>query len=201
VDEVLAASEPDAALLPPIVEPETIVGEVSATASAQTGIPAGTPLVVGGADHVLSAYAAGLSAPGDMRVKLGGAGDILVVADHVVVDRRLNLDVHPRPGLWLPNGWMATSGSLIRWFQILIGGVALTDLDEHEQARAPAEVLCLCTSSARSRDPRPRPAGRGCDVTVADLDRAAAARVAGEIGGDHGARKTPLRSTASVRSS
>ena len=90
----------------------------------QTGLRAGTPIVAGGADHVLSAYAAGLSSPGDWLVKLGGAGDILVVTDQVLVDPRLYLDAHPRPGLWLPNGCMATSGSLIRWFQSVTGGRA-----------------------------------------------------------------------------
>lgn len=143
VDEVLAASGLDPALLPPIVDPGSIVGEVSAVACAQTGIPAGTPLVVGGADHVMSAYAAGLSAPGDTLVKLGGAGDILVVADRAVADARLYLDAHPRPGLWLPNGCMATSGSLLRWFQTLIGGAPLRDLDAQAETRAASEVLCL----------------------------------------------------------
>jgi polyribonucleotide nucleotidyltransferase len=38
---------------------------------------------------------------------------------------------------------MATSGSLIRWFQALVGGDELTLLDEEAAATAPAEVLCL----------------------------------------------------------
>ncbi len=38
---------------------------------------------------------------------------------------------------------MATSGSLIRWFQALIGDVPLTDLDDEAAARDPAGVLCL----------------------------------------------------------
>jgi xylulokinase len=92
---------------------------------------------------VLSAYAAGVNKPGDALVKLGGAGDILVASDTKVVDSRLYLDAHPVPGRWLPNGCMATSGSLIRWFQSLIGGTALTDLDAEAADRAPAEILCL----------------------------------------------------------
>jgi xylulokinase len=76
-------------------------------------------------------------------VKLGGAGDILVASDTRVVDERLYLDAHPVPGHWLPNGCMATSGSLIRWFQALIGGVELTELDDEATSSSPAEVLCL----------------------------------------------------------
>ncbi|MGY4651755.1 FGGY-family carbohydrate kinase [Mycobacterium sp. URHB0021] len=142
-DPVLTAADLDPATLAPTRRPGTQVGELSRSAAGQTGLPAGTPLVVGGADHVLSAYAAGVFGPGDALVKLGGAGDILVASGSPVVDERLYLDAHPVPGHWLPNGCMATSGSLIRWFQLMIGGDPLTVLDEEAADRAPAEILCL----------------------------------------------------------
>ncbi|KGI68024.1 FGGY-family carbohydrate kinase [Mycolicibacterium rufum] len=143
VEAVLHAAKLDPATLAPVHRPGTPVGELSRAAADATGLPAGTALVVGGADHVLSAFAAGVNDPGDALVKLGGAGDILVAADAPVVDARLYLDAHPVPGHWLPNGCMATSGSLIRWFQALVGGVSLTDLDEEATPRPPAEILCL----------------------------------------------------------
>lgn len=142
-DVVLGAAGLDPSTLAPIRRPGTRVGELSRSAADATGLRAGTPLVVGGADHVLSAYAAGVNGAGDALVKLGGAGDILVASDTEVVDERLYLDAHPVPGRWLPNGCMATSGSLIRWFQALIGGAELTDLDDEAAQRAPAEILCL----------------------------------------------------------
>lgn len=142
-DVVLRVADVDPATLPQVHRPGTRVGELSTTAADLTGLRAGTALVVGGADHVLSAYAAGVNGPGDALVKLGGAGDILVASDSAVVDERLYLDAHPVPGHWLPNGCMATSGSLIRWFQTLTGGDALTALDGEAEACAPAEVLCL----------------------------------------------------------
>jgi xylulokinase len=123
--------------------PGTHVGALSPDAAERTGLSAGTALIVGGADHVLSAYAAGVNRPGDGLVKLGGAGDILVASDVKVTDERLYLDAHPVPDRWLPNGCMATSGSLIRWFQALIGGAELSVLDSEAAQRAPAEVLCL----------------------------------------------------------
>jgi xylulokinase len=92
---------------------------------------------------VLSAYAAGVNHSGDALVKLGGAGDILVASDTQVTDERLYLDAHPVPDRWLPNGCMATSGSLIRWFQALVGGDELMVLDAEAEQRGPAEVLCL----------------------------------------------------------
>lgn len=130
-------------LCQPIRRTGEIVGLVSASAAAATSLAQGTPIYVGGADHVLAAYAAGLALPGDWLVKLGGGGDILVVTESALLDPSLYLDTHPAPGLWLPNGCMATSGTLLRWAQELFGGVSLRQLDlEAEKARA-ATLLCL----------------------------------------------------------
>ncbi|MFI5036241.1 MAG: FGGY family carbohydrate kinase [Acidimicrobiales bacterium] len=127
----------------PVHDAGDVVGAVSIYAEAVTGLRAGTPIVVGGADHVLSAYGAGLVDPGDTLVKLGGAGDILCVSDAMLLDPRLYLDHHPIPGRWLPNGCMATSGSVLRWEQALLGGVALEDLDAQAAASAPGALLAL----------------------------------------------------------
>ncbi len=61
----------------------------------------------------------------------------------MVLDARLYLDYHPVPGKWLPNGCMATSGSLIRWEQALLGGPSLERLDEEAAASQPAALLAL----------------------------------------------------------
>jgi xylulokinase len=134
---------PAAGMLAPVAAPGTMIGEVSANAAAATGLRAGTPIVVGGADHVLSAYAAGLARPGDWLVKLGGAGDILAVTGEVLVDPRLYLDAHPQAGLWLPNGCMATSGSLIRWFASVAGDVPVAELEAEAATASPASLICL----------------------------------------------------------
>jgi xylulokinase len=137
----LGGIKPD--VIPPVADPGTVIGEVSRGAATETGLRPGTPIVAGGADHVLSAYAAGLASPGDWLVKLGGAGDILVVSGHPLVDERLYLDAHPVSGLWLPNGCMATSGSLIRWFQSVSGGASVAELEAGAIAATPAELICL----------------------------------------------------------
>ena len=143
LDAALVAAELDPTIIPAVKNPGAVVGTISSEAASATGLSTSTMLVVGGADHVLSAFAAGVESPGDWLVKLGGAGDILVASDRPITDERLYLDAHPKPGIWLPNGCMATSGSLIRWFQTLVGGAALTDLDDEAAGRPPADVLCL----------------------------------------------------------
>lgn len=127
----------------PVRRAGTVVGEVSVAAAAASGLATGTAIVVGGASHVLSAYGAGLVTAGDALVRLGGAGDILAVSDSLFVDRRLYLDAHPRPGLWLPNGSMATSGSVLRWEQSLFGGVPLRVLDDEARGSRPGALVSL----------------------------------------------------------
>ncbi|MET0590686.1 MAG: FGGY family carbohydrate kinase, partial [Naasia sp.] len=177
VDVLLDAAGIPSRLIPPTRAPGDIAGELSARAAEVTGLVAGTPLVVGGADHVLSAYAAGVESAGDWLIKLGGAGDVLVAADRPVTDSRLYLDAHPVPGRWLPNGCMATSGSLIRWLQSITGAVDPAQLDAEALQRRPADLLCLpyfLGEKSPLHDPELRGAFAGLHLghTRADLHRA-----------------------------
>ena len=200
----LAGIKPE--VVPPVADPGTVIGEVSPRAAAETGLRAGTPIVTGGADHVLSAYAAGLASPGDWLVKLGGAGDILVVSDYPLVDERLYLDAHPVAGRWLPNGCMATSGSLIRWFQSASGGAQVAELEAEAIAAGPAELICLpyfLGEKSPLHDPDLRGAFLGLHLghTRGDMYRAILEGIA--YGFRHHAeifteRKVALRSTARV---
>lgn len=175
-EPMFAAADLGADTMPEVLAPGAQAGTLSAAAAAATGLPEGLPLIVGGADHVLSAYAAGVNAAGDWLVKLGGAGDVLAASDSPVIDGRLYLDAHPVPGRWLPNGCMATSGSLIRWFQTLIGGVDLLQLDDEAAGRDAAAILCLpyfLGEKSPLHDPDLRGAFVGLDLahTRADMYR------------------------------
>ena len=97
--------------------PSEVVGQITAEAAEYSGLPLGTPVVAGSADHIASAFSAGLKSPGDLLVKLGGAGDILLSMDQLIVDKRLFLDYHVIPGKYFLNGCMASSGSIIKWFK------------------------------------------------------------------------------------
>ncbi|MFO3797303.1 MAG: FGGY-family carbohydrate kinase, partial [Anaerolineales bacterium] len=116
-DHLLELSTIDRSWLGKVHWPAEIVGEVTPAAAAFTGLAAGTPVVAGSADHIASAFSAGLKQQGDLLVKLGGAGDILYCLDTPVVEARLFLDYHVIPGKFLINGCMAASGSIIKWFR------------------------------------------------------------------------------------
>ncbi|MGX9966871.1 FGGY-family carbohydrate kinase [Roseomonas sp. F4] len=120
-DDLIALAGITRAQLPPLRAGHEVVGHVTTQAAAFTGLAAGTPVVAGAADHVASAFAAGIARPGDALIKFGGAGDILLATDRPIPDARLFLDYHLAPGLFLPNGCMASSGAVLNWLAALLG--------------------------------------------------------------------------------
>jgi xylulokinase len=161
--DLLCAADVDPGLVPPVRRPHDVIGQVTAKAARATGLPEGIPVVAGTADHVASAFAAGLREAGDLAVKLGGSGDILMVTDELFVDERLYLDLHLIPGKYLPNGCMAASGSLIRWFQReMAAGASLEQLDaEAERTDPGADGIVLLPYFLGEKTPINDPLARG----------------------------------------
>jgi xylulokinase len=116
-DDILALSTINRSILANVYWPSEVIGQVTSQAAALTGLKAGTPVVAGSADHIASSFSSGLKNQGDLLVKLGGAGDIMISLDEIVVDERLFLDYHDIPGKFIASGCMASSGSLIKWFR------------------------------------------------------------------------------------
>lgn len=97
-----------------------VMGHITADAAALTGLAEGTPVAGGAADHIVSALGAGIANAGDVLLKFGGAGDIVIATDRALPDHRLYLDYHLVPGLYAPNGCMATSGTALNWMTTLV---------------------------------------------------------------------------------
>ncbi len=126
-EDLIALGKIEPTLVPSVREGHEIIGSVSAKAAEATGLKAGTPVVAGAADHVASAFVAGVAEPGDFLIKFGGAGDVLLATAEPKPDSRLFLDFHTVPGLFMPNGCMVTSGSLLNWFIKTMGAGAAAD--------------------------------------------------------------------------
>jgi len=161
--DICQAAQVDPGWLGPVAPAATVLGAV---ACAELPGLRGVPVVAGGADHVAGALAAGLVADGDVVAELGGAGNILVRSAAPIVDERLFLDYHLIPGAWVPNGCMATTGSLVRWFQREIGaGASLAALDaEAAQAGPGASGLVLTPYFLGEKTPVNDPLARGALV-------------------------------------
>lgn len=107
----------DESYLPQVNKPTNIVGEVTNVISRELGLEYDIPVVAGSADHVASAFMAGIQNEGDLLLKFGGAGDILYSTDELITDKRLFIDYHIIPNKFLINGCMASSGSALKWFK------------------------------------------------------------------------------------
>src|SRR5277367_2575907 len=115
-DALVALAHIPRAALPRKVVSHEILGVVSDQGAAESGLRAGTPVIGGAADHIASALGAGVVSAGDVLLKFGGSVDILTATDRARPDPRLFLDYHLKPGLFVPNGCMATGGSALNWF-------------------------------------------------------------------------------------
>ena len=113
--ELVAEAGISPAILPPIHASQEIIGQVTGEAAQATGLRVGTPVIAGCADHVVSAYVAGAARDGDLVLKFGGAGDILLSTAKPATDPRLFIDYHILPDHYFSNGCTAASGSLLNW--------------------------------------------------------------------------------------
>jgi autoinducer-2 kinase len=106
-------------IYPPVVESGTRVGEVTAKAAEQTGLPAGTPVVAGGGDTQMGLVGAGSVKPGAFTVCGGTFWQTTVTADTPLIDprRRLRTLCHAVPGQWMTEGIGFYHGFAMRWFR------------------------------------------------------------------------------------
>ena len=139
-DDLVALGHIRREAVPTMHAAHSVIGRVTPAAAAATGLPAGVPVIAGTADHVASAYAAGVTASGDVLLKFGGAGDILLATARAVPDARMFLDYHVVPDLFMPNGCMASTGSLLNWIARLVAA-SDGDASPHQRLDAAAERI------------------------------------------------------------
>ena len=107
-----------AAVLPPVADPGTPVGAVTAQAAGQTGLRAGTPVVAGGADTQLGLLGAGVRA-GEFTVLAGTFWQNTMLVDKPLIDPavRLRTLCHVTPGEWMLEGIGFYCGMAMRWYR------------------------------------------------------------------------------------
>ena len=103
--------------LPPIAEPTTVVGEVTAEAAAETGLTAGIPVVAGSMDTAVEMYGAGAVSPGQGVIKLATAGTVSVVGERLQPDEKLINYPHVVPGLAYTIVGTNSCASAHRWLK------------------------------------------------------------------------------------
>jgi xylulokinase len=90
---------------------------VTVDAARETGLAAGTPVIVGSVDAAAEALSVGVTSPGQMMLMYGSTVFMIEVLHKPLVDPRLWSVPYLFPGTACLEAGMATSGSLTRWFR------------------------------------------------------------------------------------
>jgi xylulokinase len=117
--EMLAAMDLSSALLPNVGGSAEVLGRVTDSASKLTGIPAGTPVVGGGADNACGAAGVGAVQPGEAVASWGTSGTVLAPTAEPYVDPRLRAHTfcHVAPNLWYVMGVVLSAGGAFAWYR------------------------------------------------------------------------------------
>jgi sugar (pentulose or hexulose) kinase len=142
-------------LLPEVVRPQTVLGEVCADAAAATGIPAGTPIVAGMTDGCAAQLGAGAPTPGSWNSVLGTTLVLKGASPVPVRDPDGAVYCHRGPGgTWLPGGASSSgAGILSRRFP----GADLADLTARAAATGSTAVLYPLAAERGERFPMRAP--------------------------------------------
>lgn len=157
----LREAVPALAKLPPIVAARSIVGEVSAAAAVETGLPVGIPVIAGGIDAIGSALEAGAFVTGDPFVDMTGFSSVTMLAvpqgtavagfihsRHCVSDTDLLITAQ------------VTAGATIDWVNSLDPGTDLRSAAAILARQRPGRLV-MVPSLAGERTPSWNPAARG----------------------------------------
>ncbi|MDE0573575.1 autoinducer-2 kinase [Demequina sp. B12] len=111
-------------LLPPVVEPGTVLGPVTSAAAADTGLTTSTVVVAGGGDAQLAVLGTGVNEPGAAMV-IGGTFwqlEVNVSQPHVPADMSVRVNAAALPHLWQAEAIAFHTGTAIRWFRDTFAG-------------------------------------------------------------------------------
>jgi xylulokinase len=141
-DAMLEAAGLSPDCLPALHESQEVVGQVTATAAASTGLKEGTPVVAGAGDQAAGATGMGIVRPGDVSATIGTSGVVFAATDAPITDPmgRLHTFCHAIPGRWHVMGVTQAAGLSLRWFRDNFGvdhGSEPYDQLSAEAAKAP----------------------------------------------------------------
>ncbi|MEP6463875.1 MAG: FGGY-family carbohydrate kinase [Frankiaceae bacterium] len=148
--------------LPRLAWSSEVVGEITPTAAAATGLVAGTPVTAGTVDAWAEAFSAGARRPGDLMLMYGSTMFFIQFLATYRTHPKLWTTAGLEPNVTTLAAGMATSGSLTTWFRHLCGDASFDDLvGEAEATPAGANGLVVLPYFAGERTPIFDPRARG----------------------------------------
>ena len=106
-------------IFPPVMECGTIISKVNEKGAADTGLAAGTPVVVGGGDCQLGTIGVGATEPNQAAVFGGSFWQYEFNTDSGATDPgcRVRVNCHAVPGVWQYEALAFKPGLVMRWFR------------------------------------------------------------------------------------
>jgi xylulokinase len=122
--ELLELLHIDGALLPPVLESESVAGELTPAAAAALGLRPGIPVVTGAADTACSLLGAGAVASDRLLLSISTGGQLVQPVDDVAVDSGGRIHtfcsaLSPAEGQagWYQMGATLNAGLALRWLR------------------------------------------------------------------------------------
>jgi len=137
-DGVLAALELTRASLPPALAPWSVLGALCDEVAAICGLPAGIPVVIGGADSMCCAVGAGVVTSTQLSDMAGTSTCLNAPVTSPVGDARINNYCHVVPDRWCTDLGLNASGAAFEWFVRMLCGTATEGNYERCEAAARA---------------------------------------------------------------
>ncbi len=153
------------AQLPGLMESSTQAGQLNTATAKLLGLPAGIPVVAGGADNACGAVGLGIVKEGVAMASLGTSGVVFAATDSAKFDPAGS--AHTMCSA-VPNGYcifgcMLSAAGSLQWYRDkLFPGVAFDTLMQEAEKIAPgAQGVSFLPYLAGERCPHPDPAARG----------------------------------------
>ena len=163
--EVLDALDVDRGILPEVTGSADVSGRLTPRAAGTLGLPAGLPVVGGGADNAAGAVGSGVVGQGTVQASIGTSGTMLMPAATPTVDdeMRLHTFCHCAPGAWYLMGVILSAGSAMRWLRDTVSPGASYETLTAEAAEVPpgSGGLYFLPYLTGERTPHNDPAARG----------------------------------------
>lgn len=131
-EQILGAVDIPMHMFPEVHPSSAVIGEVHREAAQQTGIPAGTPVVVGSGDGGAATLGAGSVSPGRPYCCMGSTAWVSMTSSAPVNDPQMRVFTfaHPVEGLYQPCATMQAAGSAFNWFAGVLRGSTEAEIME-----------------------------------------------------------------------
>ena len=162
--DIAEAANIETSILPRILASASPIGEVGKTASARTGLPEGTLVVMGGGDTECGVLGLGARKVGEVAVVAGSSAPLECVVDSPIVDSQFRTLTNPymMRGKWVVESNAMLTGSSYSWLVSTFGSspdspgqpTRYEDLEREISVTEPGADGALCYLGSSIMDSR-----------------------------------------------